>query len=214
MKKLLLAGLGALVLALVVLVVMPSRIDPAEWQPPVPPKAEGVLAPNDKLKAAEPLAPELPGPEELSFDPAGNLVAGLADGRVVRMSADGKGVTELANTGGRPLGLKYAPDGRLIVCDTEKGLLALGADGKLDTLVPASPGPHVFDDLAVSGAAVFFSDASTRFPFSRYTDDVFEHRGSGRVLRYDFATKETTLLANGCPSRTGSRSGRTTSGSR
>ncbi len=197
-----LKALGAVALLAVGFVVFllaaPARIDPVEWEPPPVPKAEGPYAPNERLKPAVPLAPELKQPEALAFDPAGNLVAGLADGRVVRMTTDGKNVTELVNTGGRPLGLKYAPDGRLFICDAHKGLLALGADGKLEDVVPAGgeQNVRVADDLAISKAGVvYFSDASARHPLERYVDDVFEHRGSGRVLRWDPATKKVDVLA-------------------
>ncbi|MFT3838737.1 MAG: SMP-30/gluconolactonase/LRE family protein [Myxococcaceae bacterium] len=194
--------LGGLVLALVVfliaLAVLPARIDPVEWEPSAAPKAEGVLALNDKLKAAVPLAPEVQGAEEISFDTNGNIITGLPDGRVVRMTAEGQNLTELVNTHGRPLGTRYAADGRLLIADAEKGLLALGADGKLEELVPTGKEIHVVDDLAIAQSGViYYSDASTRFPFVQYIDDVFEHRGSGRVMRYDPATKENTQLATG-----------------
>jgi len=189
---------AVLVVFLIVLAVLPARIDPVEWEPPVSPKAAGVLALNEKLKAAVPLAPEIEGAEEITFDSSGNIVTGLPDGRVVRMTADGQNVTELVKTGGRPLGTRYDANGRLIICDAEKGLLALGADGKLEELVPTGKEIHVVDDLAIaSNGVIFYSDASTRFPFKQYIDDVFEHRGSGRVMRYDPATKETTQLASG-----------------
>jgi sugar lactone lactonase YvrE len=198
MKKVLGVVVLLLVVVAILLAVLPARIDPVEWEPPASPRAEGVLALNDKLKAAVPLAPEVQGAEEISFDPNGNIVTGLLDGRVVRMTADGQQVTELVKTGGRPLGTRYDPSGRLIIADAVKGLLALGADGKLEELVPTGKDIHVVDDLAIGASGViYYSDASTRFPFVQYIDDVFEHRGSGRLMKYDPATKETTQLAAG-----------------
>ena len=126
-------------------------------------------------------------------------LSAVADGRVVRMTTDGQNVTELVKTGGRPLGTRYDANGRLLICDADKGLLALGADGKLETLADASGDPKVYvaDGLAITkDGVVYFSDASARFPIEKYVDDIFEHRGSGRLLKWDPATKQTTLVAS------------------
>ena len=47
--------------------------------------------------------------------------------------------TVVGETGGRPLGLAVARDGRLLVCDSPRGLLAMDTDsGKFETLVRRS----------------------------------------------------------------------------
>ena len=57
------------------------------------------------------------------------------DGRIVRISPDGGEPTVVADTGGRPLGLHIARDGRVLICDSHRGLLALDpASGKLEAL--------------------------------------------------------------------------------
>ena len=65
------------------------------------------------------------GPEDIVVDADGRLWTGLIDGRIVRISPDGSEQSVVANTGGRPLGLHVARDGRLLICDSYRGLLAL-----------------------------------------------------------------------------------------
>jgi hypothetical protein len=103
MRKALIAGLIALGLVLIGLAVAPAKIDPQPWQPAPIPEETGAYAPNDRLKGAERLAVDLPQPEAIVFDSQGRLLTGLADGRIVRMTDDGKDVTTFA-TVGRPYG--------------------------------------------------------------------------------------------------------------
>ncbi len=67
-------------------------------------------------------------PEDVLIEPDGSLLTGVMDGRILRVAAKDGDVTEVTNTGGRPLGLELMPDGRLLVCDSKKGLLAVTSD--------------------------------------------------------------------------------------
>ncbi len=178
----------------------PTHLAPVAWTPPAPMPLQGPYALNDRLASAERLLAGYPGVEAVAVDPQGRLVSGLLDGRVIRYTPDGKDVVTLANTGGRPLGLRYHPDGRLYICDAQKGLLALDASGKLETLASREGRVPVYlaDDLAISpDGTVYFSDASARFTLPDYGDDIFEHSGSGRLLRYSPATKEVSVVLEG-----------------
>ncbi len=76
------------------------------------------------------------GPEDVVVGPDGVLYTGLRDGRVVAVAPEGEAVREVANTGGRPLGLEATADGRLLISDSPKGLLELDLNtGALKTLV-------------------------------------------------------------------------------
>ncbi len=112
------------------------------------------------------LAAAGPGPEDVARGADGLLYAGLADGRIVRLKADGSTPPEtVAETGGRPLGLHAAPDG-LYVADAERGLLAVSLDGTVRTLTDAVDGARMVfvDDLDVAAdGSIWFSDASARF---------------------------------------------------
>jgi len=201
MKKLLLvllvliAGLGALA-------VLPGPIEPQAWTPGKAPPLEGVYARNDRLKAIEKLAVDQGrGPEGVALDRQGRLYAGYLDGRIVRLDPAGGGKPEeLGNTGGRPLGMVVGPAGEVFVADADKGLVQVenGAIKLLSTTAGGKPFRFVDDvDISADGNLLYFSDASARFGIHELMHDVLEHGGSGRLLRYDRTTGETTVLQDG-----------------
>ncbi|MFS2126791.1 SMP-30/gluconolactonase/LRE family protein [Pseudomonas sp. Pseusp97] len=197
MKKLLgLVVLLALALA-VYLALTPSPIDPLAWSPPKAPAMTGVMEPNDTLMKAELLAQgQIVGPEDTAVDSQGRVFAGLDDGRIVRIGADGKAET-FVETGGRPLGLAFDKSGNLIVADAWKGLLQVDPQGKVRVLTDSADGvPFAFtDDLDIaSDGRIYFSDASSRFHQPDYILDLLEARPHGRLLRYDPATGKTETL--------------------
>ncbi len=181
----------------------PVGIEPAAWQPQPPPSSEtGLYARNDFLKGIERIASGAgKGPEAIAFDAQGRVTTGFVDGRVVRFEPDGSGYTLLANTGGRPLGVFVHPDGSVIVCDANRGLLKVGQDGKVAVLAAEADGvPFGFtNDLAVTkdGSKVYFTDASSKFGFGHVNEDIIEHGGHGRFLVYDFNTGKTDVLMKG-----------------
>ena len=76
------------------------------------------------------------GPEDVVVGQDGVIYTGLVDARVLAVAPDDGAVREVANTGGRPLGLEATADGRLLICDSPKGLLELDLKtGALKTLV-------------------------------------------------------------------------------
>ena len=100
------------------------------------------------------------------------------------------------------MGLAWHPDGRLIIADGIKGLLALNVDtGELQVLATESDSvPFGFaDDVDISadGQYAYFSDASIRWHYGEDSEAVMEHRGDGRLLVYDFHTGETKALLGG-----------------
>ncbi|MEM9056487.1 MAG: SMP-30/gluconolactonase/LRE family protein [Pseudomonadota bacterium] len=190
-----LAGAGALAL-----VLTPGPVDAVAWTPPPDPGLSGAMAPNEHLVVAELVRAEaIYGPEDVAVGRDGALYAGMQDGRIVRLAPSGAATT-LAQTGGRPLGLAWHPDGRLIVADAFKGLLAMEADGTLEVLSTAAGGvPFGFtDDVDVAkDGRIYFTDASSRFDQSEYQLDLLEGRPYGRLLRYDPADGSTTVLLDG-----------------
>ncbi len=189
-------------LALAYLTLVPSAVDPVAWDPPPVPTMTGPLQPNAALALAELIGQgQIDGPEDVETDAQGRLLAGTNDGTIVRVD-HGK-VEAFANTGGRPLGLDFAPDGNLIVADAVKGLLSVAPDGTVTTLVDAATGnggvPFGFtDDVVVArDGAIYFTDASDKFGFGDHMFDLLEGRAHGRLLKYDPASKTTTLLLAG-----------------
>jgi sugar lactone lactonase YvrE len=113
-------------------------------------------------------------------DAQGRVLTGLADGSIVRVDpADGH-AERLASTGGRPLGMEVAPDGAIIVCDAERGLLRVES-ARVQVLadVPFASCPAIDTD-----GTIYFSQSSRRYGLDRYVGDLLEHSGTGRVLRW------------------------------
>ncbi len=194
-----------LVLAVVItgfLLFAPTPVEPVSWTPPeAPSRTAGVYAENTLLKDVQRVGmSNIPGPEALLVDAEGFIITGLHDGRVIKTSSDGNSVKVLTQTGGRPLGLAWHPDGRLIIADAIKGLLALSPDGQLTTLTTTAAGlPFGFtDDVSVDAAGryAYFSDASSRWGYGQDGEAVMEHGGDGRLLRYDFERKVTEVLVD------------------
>lgn len=191
-RPLLIAGgvaLGLLALGGAYLSLWPVPIDPVAWQAPTAPAAEGDWSANQALASVSRMevAAGDYGPEDLHR--MGDFVyGGTHHGAILRWPVAGGPPEEVANTGGRPLGLHVDPQGRLLIADAFAGLLRLEADGSLTTLcdTAADGSKLVFtDDLDVADdGTVWFSDASTRFDQTVWQNDILESRPNGRLLRW------------------------------
>ncbi|MEQ8797921.1 MAG: SMP-30/gluconolactonase/LRE family protein [Salinisphaeraceae bacterium] len=201
MKRVALLLLAVLALPLAYLLFWPVPIEPVAWQaPPAPERGEPDAA-GPALADAERLGRDAGvGPEDVAVDRSGRIYAGYEDGYIRRLAADGSGAETLADTGGRPLGLAWAPDGSLVIADAEQGLLAMREDGSLRTLATAAGGQALgfADDVDVAAdGTIYFSDASTKFGYHAVMADILEHGGHGRLLRYELTADETTVLSDG-----------------
>src|SRR5215510_7734917 len=92
------------------LVLWPVPINPGTWTPPEPPTLTGPYQANSRLVGTERLSlGDGYAPEDVALDSIGQIYAGLDDGRIIRLQADGKNPQVFANTHGRPLGLVFDP---------------------------------------------------------------------------------------------------------
>lgn len=166
-------------------------IDPVRWTPP----------PVDDLPEFGPVELTIvpmpgDGPEDVVADADGRLWTGLVDGRIVRVAPDG-GATVVAETGGRPLGMHVARDGRVLICDSHGGLLALDpATGTLSTLVESVQGrPLMFCSNVTETAdgTIYFTESTSRFHYEHFGAAVLEARGSGSLFRLGTDGAVTTL---------------------
>jgi sugar lactone lactonase YvrE len=160
---------------------MKSSIAPVRWTPPPAPPVRHPLQLEVDVVA-------LPGagPEDTLIDDDGSVLTGLVDGRILRVSADGTSISTLADTGGRPLGLEWLPDGKVLICDANRGLLTLDKDGRVATLLSEIDGrPMRFCNNAdvLPDGTIYFTDSSTRFGFEEWMADLLEHSATGSVYR-------------------------------
>ncbi|XP_058191464.1 protein STRICTOSIDINE SYNTHASE-LIKE 3-like [Rhododendron vialii] len=164
---------------------------------------------------------QVQGPESMAFDPLGHgPYTGVADGRVLFWNGDGW--TDFAYTSpnrselcdpkpsplsylknehicGRPLGLRFDKGtGDLYIADAYFGLMKVGPQGGLATLLTneAEGVPLRFtNDLDIDDEGnIYFTDSSTKFQRRNFMQLVFSGEDSGRVLKYNPETKETTVL--------------------
>ncbi|KAL2239267.1 protein STRICTOSIDINE SYNTHASE-LIKE 3 [Sesamum indicum] len=164
---------------------------------------------------------QVQGPESMAFDPAGRgPYTGVADGRIIFWN--GEKWTDFAYTSanrsglcdpqpspmsylknehicGRPLGLRFDKrTGELYIADAYFGLMKVGPEGGLATsLTTEAEGvPLGFtNDLDIDNEGnVYFTDSSTKYKRRNFLQLIFSGEDSGRVLKYNPNTKETTVL--------------------
>lgn len=194
---------ACLLLAIAIFLLIPSPIDAAAWTPSTPPPLEGTLALNDGLVSAELLAPgQILNPEDVAFDADGNLYTGSIDGTVYRMTFDANdavaSVEPFAFTDGYPLGLHFDASGNLIVATKDVGLHSISPDGAVTVLTDSAENVPITyaDELDIAAdGTIYFSDASTKWDWG-WPYDVLEARPYGRLIAYDPATNETTVLVD------------------
>ncbi|TFV56857.1 SMP-30/gluconolactonase/LRE family protein [Mycobacterium sp. PS03-16] len=167
-------------------------IHPVRWQPPPVEQLAALPAPDVTVVP-------VPGhaPEDVVVDAGGRLWTGVDDGRILRLDPDGRNATVVTNTGGRPLGLAVAGDGRLLICDSPRGLLALDPEtGALEPLVETVQGRHLqfcSNVIETGDGTIYFSESTSAFTYEHFKGAVLESRGRGSLFRRDRDGTVTTL---------------------
>lgn len=160
-----------------------TTFTPTAWQPLPAPKLTGDLDKNVSLASSKLWATPGVGPEDVIVQPDGAAICGLEDGRIVRMK--GTGTEEIANVGGRPLGLEWMDDGTMVVCNADLGLQRVTVTGEVTQLASEFDGVDFgFTNNAAVAAdgTIFFSDTSTRWTIHDYVSDLLEGQPTGRVF--------------------------------
>ncbi|MEP0942387.1 MAG: SMP-30/gluconolactonase/LRE family protein [Rhizobiaceae bacterium] len=194
-------------LAAAYLLLWPVPIEPVAWDAPENEGYVSDFAPNTKMQGLARVSLNgHSGPEDIALGPDGKLYVPTHDG-VIFTYGGGK-LTEFAKTQGRPLGIEFGPNGKLFVADAYRGLLEIGPDGNIIVLTnktdDGSPIRYA-DDLDVADdGSIYFTDASVKFGAEEFGGtlpasllDLMEHGPNGRVLKYDPASKSTSVLLDG-----------------
>ncbi|WP_025683220.1 SMP-30/gluconolactonase/LRE family protein [Paenibacillus maysiensis] len=196
--------LAVILLGVVIFMLIPSPVQPAKWLAPSPPSFEqaGPWQQNNKLSSAELVTDAPKFPEFITFDKKGNLYTGDSDGKIYKAAFDTKGNPQkaqlYADTKGTPNGLMFDATGNLIVTDVKKGLLSVDPSGNVTVLADQVDGTPIYLanelDIAKDGT-IYFSDTSNYG--SVVFKEIAENKPHGRLLKYDPATKQTTVLLEG-----------------
>jgi len=207
MKKILLVVLGAVILIGAYLSFWPVPIDPISWDAPKDAGYVGDYAPNTELANLERLSiGGLHGPEDVVMY-EGKIYVSSQSGKILEINPTTSTQREYADTKGSALGMEMDAQGNLIIADAFRGLLAVSPEGVVTTLTDEVDGTPIAyaDDLDIADdGVIYFSDASTKFgaeaigtTLAASLLEIMEHRGTGRLLAYDPATKRTWVVKDG-----------------
>lgn len=186
----------ALISACAYLGFYPIPLDPIARKAPPFPGLKGKYQPNTKLAQTTLIPLPSPGPESIVRHPNGHFFSGLANGDIIQFNALGQEQKIIANTGGRPLGMKIAPSGALIIADQIKGLLLLDSTNQISVLADQYKGETLkfVDDLDISKEGiVYFSNATQRNP-NVVENEAWEQRASGAIFSFDLNTGDLQLI--------------------
>lgn len=162
-----------------------------------------------KLKGASLLGVgEIDGPEDVILDRQDHLYCGTRDGRIMRLLApDYTEVETYAKIGGRPLGLAFDRQERLVVCVAGMGLYRVPAANQIERLTSQTKRSwrsiendrqiKMADDLDIApDGRIFFTDATKRYDMETWGLDLLEARPNGRLLCYHPENKSTSTVCD------------------
>ncbi|XP_071962815.1 adipocyte plasma membrane-associated protein-like [Antedon mediterranea] len=192
-----------------------------QWQTfsyklPSPPKLDGILEPNTRLKNGFRLAEgKLVGPESLAMRD-GILYTGTADGNILAIEDENKikpiatfhqnpslecDRYETEHLCGRPLGMRFHNDGFLYVVEAYSGLYKLNVtSGKMIHLLRSDdqsfrqPMKFVNDFDITKEGVVYISDTSSNLERRDFWYLPLRADKSGRIIKHDLKTNKTVTL--------------------
>ena len=188
------------------LLLWPVPIDPVAWQAPIDRGYVDPFAPNQLLQSTTAIdLGEYEGPEDATLGKDGRVYVTVNGGKIIRIQ--NRGVTEFADTGGRPLGIETDADGTLVVANAIDGIQRIGLDGSVTTLLDSINGQPLVNanNLGIGpDGMIYFSQSSTKFTTSGFGGsyqasllDIMEHGGHGNVFAFDPETGDVTQLMTG-----------------
>jgi len=138
------------------------------------------------------------GAEDVLVGPDGTVWTGTEDGALWAVDPRTGSTRRVADTGGRPLGLELLPDGRLLVCDAHRGLLAVdngsGASEVLLDRVEGEPMRFCNNAAVAADGTIWFSDSSRHYGIEKWKDDFVQDTHTGRLVRRDPDGTVTVVL--------------------
>ncbi len=197
------------------LALWPTGVEPVAWNAPRDQGYAGAYEVNRKLSELTQLRlqPGQDGPEHITVH-QGALYTGLSNGDVIRMGLDGQFQSLVINTGGRPLGIDFDSQGRMLVADAFAGLIRVTQQGmqargqiildRVEDSVSADPVRYANAVKVAPDGLIWLTDASRHFgakasggTFQASLLDLIEHSCTGRVIVLDPETLKSRVAIAG-----------------
>jgi ribose transport system permease protein len=151
---------------------------------------------------------KIEGPEDVLLDVNDNLYCGTRDGRIMRFAPPHHtDVSVLAKIGGRPLGLAFDAEGRIVTCVAGMGLVRVTLDGEVELLTDQTERSlfsvqddttiRMADDLDIApDGTIYFTDATKRYDIADWGLDLLEGRPNGRLLSFEPLSRKTRTVCD------------------
>lgn len=144
------------------------------------------------------------------MSPDGKFYTSSGNGSILRIDVEKKQYYHEVFTGGRPLGLAFATDGRLLVADAVFGLLAVDLKTKsieaICNFVAGRPVRFANAVVVAKDGTIYFTDSTDIAPVQETTGLYNTHHSAvmqilvanptGRVIRVDPKLRQATVLDN------------------
>jgi hypothetical protein len=171
-------------------IVFPNRD-----QHPIP-TMDGALTPNDLLDVLPPIGAPIPGCDDAVVGADGALYVS-AGREILRLSGEGFAQrSTFAKLDGTAGGLAFHPDGRLLACVVEHGLVSIDRDGRQNWLNQIGDQPlHGLTDVAAApDGTIFLAEGSERNLPENWSRDLIEKNRLGRLMSCGPAFEEPKVL--------------------
>jgi sugar lactone lactonase YvrE len=147
-------------------------------------------------------------PEATVVSSSGDFYVSSGNGSILKIDNSKKEYHHMVHTGGRPLGLAFAKDGRLLVADALIGLLAVDLNSRsIEIVCNFAGGKPVRFANAVTVAqdgTIFFSDSGEIAPVQQLDGLYGTHHSAvvqimvaeptGRVIKVDMETRKAEVI--------------------
>lgn len=208
MRALFLLFLFLLLFTVLYLLFWPVSIDPVSWQAPSSQGLVKTLKANNKLDKVQRIDMGSDnGPEDFAINSKGVIAVSSHSGNILLKGPSDTVFKPWVNTGGRPLGLAYDSADNLYVADAHMGLLKIDKTGNITVELDEQESADIVyaDDVDVAeNGVIYLTDATTKFSAQRFEGtlnasllEIMEHRGNGKLIEFNPATKVSRVLISG-----------------